>query len=73
MGNAFLKGGCYHICPECGRKFFIDFPELWRYRRYKKKQYGIRVYLCSWHCLNSYDAKNGDLRKRKKKVKNETA
>ena len=35
-------------CPVCGKLFWCDYPNLWRYKREK-------TYLCSWSCLRKYD------------------
>ena len=35
-------------CPVCGKLFWCDWPNLWRYKREK-------IYLCSWSCLRKYD------------------
>ena len=35
-------------CPVCGKLFWCDYPNLWRYKREK-------TYLCSWGCLRKYD------------------
>ena len=46
-------------CPVCGKLFWCDYPNLWRYKRDKK-------YICSWSCLRKYDGKEaGDMAYRK--------
>ena len=35
-------------CHVCGKLFWCDYPNLWRYKREK-------TYLCSWSCLRKYD------------------
>jgi rubredoxin len=69
----FENSGRYHYCPICGKKFFISFPEEWRYRRYVKGRKGVRDYLCSWHCLRIYDDSHPDKRKMRKKRVTESA
>ena len=39
-------------CPVCGKLFWCDYPNLWRYKREK-------TYLCSWGCLRKYDESKG--------------
>ena len=46
-----LLGGTERICPICGKEFWAR-PE----HVYKRTRWGITVYLCSWHCLNEWDA-----------------
>jgi len=46
--------GGYRICPECGKKFYVLFPELYVYKRYFK---GHKRAYCSWACLCAYDKK----------------
>ena len=43
-------------CPVCGKLFWCDYPNLWRYKREK-------TYLCSWGCLRKYDERKeaGDM------------
>ena len=38
--------------PVCGKLFWCDYPNLWRYKREK-------TYLCSWSCLRKYDERKG--------------
>ena len=40
------------MCPVCGKKFDVLWPQLYRYRRDGK-------YLCSYQCLVQYDRKEG--------------
>ena len=35
-------------CPVCGKLFWCDYPNLWRYKREK-------LFICSWSCLRKYD------------------
>ena len=35
-------------CPVCGKLFWCDYPNQWRYKREK-------TFLCSWGCLRKYD------------------
>lgn len=40
-------------CPVCGKKFFVQFTDLWAYRRGHGKKNS--KYICSWSCLRQYD------------------
>lgn len=40
------------MCPVCGKKFDVLWPQLYRYRRDGK-------YLCSYQCMVQYDRKEG--------------
>ena len=35
-------------CGECGKRFTVLYPHLWRYKRAK-------YYLCSWSCMRKFD------------------
>lgn len=44
----------YKICPECGKRFYVLFPELYVYKRYFK---GRKRAYCSWACVCAHDKK----------------
>ena len=39
-----------HVCPVCGRKFWVDYPGMWRFKREKK-------FICSYGCTQKHDKK----------------
>lgn len=43
-------------CPVCGKLFWCDYPNMWRYKREK-------IYLCSWSCMRKFDERKeaGDM------------
>ena len=46
-----------NICPECGEKFIVLYPQLWVYKR--------EMLLCSWHCLRKHDKEKENMRMKK--------
>ena len=39
-------------CPVCGKAFFVEYPQLYRYKREKR-------YMCSYSCMRALDDKEG--------------
>lgn len=37
-----------HVCPVCGRKFWVDYPHLWRFKADGK-------FVCRWNCKREMD------------------
>lgn len=69
--NRLRKSGAWKVCPECGRKFFVNECESWAYRRYtSQKGLGGIKYFCKWSCLVKYDR---EYEEAKKKKRSETA
>jgi hypothetical protein len=57
-----------NICPECGKKHVVHWPEFWPYRRYN-------TYYCSFNCIDVSvtrdlkKLKDADRKKRERKMK----
>ena len=37
-----------HVCPVCGKKFWVDYPQLWRFKADGK-------FVCRWNCKREMD------------------
>ena len=68
MGKAIAEPTGTKHCPICGKEFFVQWPQMWTYRRGDKT--GPR-YLCSWSCLRAWDQKKEEGKMDRFYVKNE--
>ena len=48
-------------CPQCGKVFWIEHPDLWAYKRNGR-------YMCSWGCLRKHDGKEANGMEKQKTI-----
>lgn len=48
-------------CPQCGKVFWIEYPDLWAYKRNGR-------YMCSWGCLRKHDGKEANGMEKQKTI-----
>ena len=48
-------------CPQCGKVFWIEHPDLWAYKRNGR-------YICSWGCLRKHDGKEANGMEKQKTI-----
>lgn len=57
MSKAIVEPTGDKICPECGKPFFVQYSDLWTYKRRE----GPRLkFFCSYTCVRAYDKKKGE-------------
>ena len=46
-----------HVCPVCGKTFWVTCVADWAYKRFKPcyKHDPETIVMCSWSCLRKYD------------------
>ncbi len=52
------------ICPICAKTFYIESGCTDMYA-YKRVRANVRVYMCSWKCLNDYDKERKNAKKKR--------
>lgn len=61
--------GYAHVCPTCGKTFWVMHPTEWVYKRYRRRKDDVTtMFFCSWSCLRKFD-KSREEKQKKKKIK----
>ena len=55
-------------CKECGKKFVIQGPHMWGYKKQNSKTHGY-TYFCSWGCLRASEKEKETKKMEKEQMK----